>query len=480
MSDKGTVSRRSILKAGVVAAGAIGCQRAWCAEVVDATPWIQKVGDHEYYLIPFDELSRERPWGKIKPTLSSQQAAKELASQPITDVFMFSHGWQGDMDAAYLQYERWVTAMAACTADIAKMQQVRPGFRPLLIGVHWPSLPFGDEELRDAASAIAVVDSRIDKYAKRIGDTPASRAALHTILAASEAEQPDRLSPQLIHAFRTLQGNARHSLRSVGRWQGVEDEGFDPQRLYAEMQAVPSFDAQTNGFAGNLILELLRATSFWKMKDRARQFGESGGHHLLASLQAAVPRDRTVRFHLMGHSFGCIVMSATLAGPPGATSSVRPVDSLSLVQGALSLWGYCSSIPAQPRTAGYFRPILERRLVRGAIITTQSQHDTAVGRYYPLAAGVARQVAYAREDQPVLPKYGGVGTYGINGLGCDPQAVEILAPNADYRFLPGKIYNIECSRVIATMADKFSGAHSDICHPEVAHAIWEAAMVKSR
>ena len=73
--------------------------------------------------------------------------------------------------------------------------------------------------------------------------------------------------------------------------------------------------------------------SFWKMKDRAAKFGESGGFQLLHNLQTASGND--VRFHLMGHSFGCVVMSATLAGPRANNALVRPVDSVALLQGAV-------------------------------------------------------------------------------------------------------------------------------------------------
>ena len=214
------------------------------------------------------------------------------------------------------------------------------------------------------------------------------------------------------------------------------------------------------------------------MKDRARRFGESGGRRLLATLQNAVPANRTVRFHLMGHSFGCIVVSATLAGPAGSSAGIRPISSLSLVQGALSLWSYSSRIPYPPATRGYFQSIIDRHLVRGPIITTQSSFDTAVGKWYPLAAGVARQVAYAPQNGPAFPKYGGVGAFGVQGDGCNSQSRDILPVTSSYGFQSSGIYNIECSRVIRN-GDTVSGAHSDICHPEVAHVIWEAATVKA-
>ena len=45
----------------------------------------------------------------------------------------------------------------------------------------------------------------------------------------------------------------------------------------------------------------------------------------------------------------------------------------------------------------------------------------------------------------------------------------------DYGFEPGHIYNLEASHVIKN-GGGFSGAHSDIAHPEVAHAMWQAVL----
>src|SRR4029077_21071046 len=114
----------------------------------------------------------------------------------------------------------------------------------------------------------------------------------------------------------------------------------------------------------------LRALTFWKMKDRAKAIGESAGYQLLKKIQQTTSND--VRIHLMGHSFGCIVVSATLAGPRGTGQLVRPVQSLALVQGALSLWSYCSDIPFASGREGFFRSILSDRKVRGPVITTVS------------------------------------------------------------------------------------------------------------
>ncbi len=86
----------------------------------------------KYYLMAFNAAGNERdddPEGKM-----SQKILDVLSTEPITDVFIFSHGWLGDVRAAYSQYDKWTAAMAAQEANLQRMQQVRPGFPPLLIG----------------------------------------------------------------------------------------------------------------------------------------------------------------------------------------------------------------------------------------------------------------------------------------------------------------------------------------------------------
>ena len=208
------------------------------------------------------------------------------------------------------------------------------------------------------------------------------------------------------------------------------------------------------------------------MKDRARRFGESGAGKLLRTLQESAPPERNVHFHLMGHSFGCIVVSATVAGI-GLPPLIKPVDTVFLVQGALSLWSYCADIPVAKGNAGYFHSICRDGLVSGPIVTTQSEYDTAVGRLYPLAAGIAGQISYGAADE--LPKYGALGTFGIQGDDLEPISKDILPLDASYCFEKGKIYNLD-GRSVINEGDGPSGAHSDIAKPEVAHAFWDAVM----
>ena len=75
----------------------------------------------------------------------------------------------------------------------------------------------------------------------------------------------------------------------------------------------------------------------------------------------------------------------------------------------------------------------------GPIATTQSRFDTAVGRWYPLGAGAARQIDMAPGD---LSRYGGVGTFGLRGPGLDLVDLDLLAVDQPYPFQSGRVYNI--------------------------------------
>ena len=430
-----------------------------------------------YFLISFtpDGVERQERVRGSDGLLSAKLIA-ELAATPVTDVFFTSHGWKGDVPAAIDQYDRWISAMSVCTADRAKIRQRRPEFRPLLVGLHWPSLPWGDEDINDSQASFSVnepspIEEMIDRYAERIADTTVARDALSVIFeAAMENVAPAELPSEVREAYLVLNRESGLGDEKEGAAPGDDREPFNPDLAYQNSEAeAANFGAIS--LAG--VLSPLRQLSFWKMKDRARQVGESGGHQLLKSLQrVAGASGREVRFHLMGHSFGCIVMSAILRGPSIGNLQVEPVHSLFLVQGALSLWSYCENIPSIPSRAGYFRSLIANSKVAGPIIATLSEHDTAVGKYYPLGAGIRRQVVYALGE---LPKYGGTGTFGIRGPGIEIEDRDVVNIDQTYGFQPGKAYNLDASAYIRKM-EGASGAHNDIAHPEVAHAFWEGVM----
>jgi hypothetical protein len=428
--------------------------------------------DARYALVAFDADGAERlddRDGAGAPF--SDRVIGELTAAPKTDIFLFSHGWKGDVVAAVDQYDRWIGALHARTADQVALAAKRPGYTPCYIGLHWPSLPFGDEEIGAGVSfapaGASSVDGMVDTYAKRLGDTLAVRAQLAIIFdEARQHAAADSLTPRSREAYIRLDRALNLGNSKPGDATG-DRAPFDPDRAADNSAQVAAFGG--DGGLGGLLLSPLRQLSFWTMKSRARTVGEMGVHPFVKRLQVAAP---SARVHLMGHSFGCAVMSAVLGGPGADSPLARPVDSCVLVQGAISLWSYSPDIPVKKGTPGYFHRVLAQRKVRGPFLVTTSRHDTAVGRLYPLAAGVANQVAFAPGE---WPEFGALGAFGARGLE-DVQDAKMFPANEAYGFAPGRVYVLESSEFICK-GDGPSGAHSDIDGPEVAHAILQAAMI---
>ena len=134
----------------------------------------------------------------------------------------------------------------------------------------------------------------------------------------------------------------------------------------------------------------------------------------------------------------------------------------------MSLWSFCDDIPARPGYKGYFHRLIRDGLVRGQILATTSVHDRAVRVFYPLGAGARGDVAF---DPATLPKYGGIGTFGVRGHGISIVDERLERVDEQYKLEPHTVYNLNADKVIATSAG-IQGAHSDVCHPEVARALW--------
>lgn len=442
--------------------------------------------DQQYHLIAYDRKGEEVP--DADGTSASEAALADLGAPgaDVTDVFIISHGWQGDYDDAISQYDRWIGA--------ANPDAVGDGIRPFIIGVHWPSKAWSDRELKsgssgllsggmDAAPDAMTVDDAVGEYATQLADdSPETRAALTEILsyaarvdADQDAEEGDELPSEVADAYRVIA--ARVGAAGSGD-EALLGGGWDPDAVFV----ASTTDEGSGGLLGDgwfrklreAVLTPLRQLTFWHGKNQAREFGERGGAQLVRAIMKASP----ARVHLIGHSFGTIVVSAAVRGPGQTpTPPPRPVSSLFLVQGAVSLWAFAPAAP--PRFGGgrgYFADVATPAFVSGPIVVTRSKWDYAVGKFYPLAVKLASQ--YLLDD---YPKYGGIGTFGAQGV---PGAVELgpLAPGSrseGTEFLPGTLYNIDARNVIDELQGA-AGAHNDLAHDELVWLAWNAALSTSR
>lgn len=433
--------------------------------------------DVPYHLVSYDAKGLERA---TRDGPSSFAAISGVGTDAPTDLLFFSHGWNAGMDDAIEQYGHWVDTMAARNADRERLVAGEGGFRPLLVGVHWPSKAWADGDpgstsygvsSDNGASANGTTDSEddwqrrlTDEYADRFGDGIAVRQALATILDAARRDAaPPTLPDEVSAAYAELDAALGVESAGPGARPGDDRQPFDAEEAYQAALLADIADQVSYGaWVSGGVLAPLRVLSFWAMKSRALAFGEGSAARLLRELRAA--GDASMRVHVAGHSFGCIVASAAVGG------SARPVQTLVLLQGAMSLWSFCGDIPARRGRSGYFHGLVRDRLVDGPTLVTTSRHDRAVRVFYPLGAGARGDVAYADDG---LPVYGGIGTFGVRGSGVElvDEDVTRLDPSKPLR--AGVIYNLDADAVIAS-GSGIGGAHSDICHPEIADAFWHA------
>jgi hypothetical protein len=205
--------------------------------------------------------------------------------------------------------------------------------------------------------------------------------------------------------------------------------------------------------AGNL----LNYATFFSMKQRAGTVGTKGVNALLRDL---MDDDRSLRVHLVGHSFGARLVTAATAGPNDG-SGLAP-RSLVLLQAAFSHNGFAENFDGKGGD-GAFRRVVSKRLVHGPIVITHTRNDRAVGLAYPLASLISGSDSAGVGDEN--DRFGGLGR---NGAQFTPEAVIDRLDTVDhtYEFMSGRIYNLRADSVIS--------GHSDIVKPEVAHVILAA------
>ena len=211
-----------------------------------------------------------------------------------------SHGWKGDIPAAREQYNRWIQAMAGCEADRKQIRELRKDFKPLLVGFHWPSQPWGDEEIGVGAgtsfaapggpgggSLEDAIAHYVELYADRIADTPAARAALTTIFSAAARGTPpgNRLPPDVAEAYRTLDRESGMGDGGPGAAPGDDREPFNPDAAYANSKPVPGQAPSFGGGGLSSLLSPLRRTVV--LEDEGSRAHGRRVRRILAALERA-------------------------------------------------------------------------------------------------------------------------------------------------------------------------------------------------
>lgn len=228
-----------------------------------------------YYFAAFDADSRERPDDPDGPM--SDQIVAAAADPSITDIFIFAHGWRHSLLEAQHQYGDWIRLMAGQTADMHQMHAVRPGFHPLLVGLHWPSEP-GFAALRGLSvqdQHFTLRDRVIATFGDLFGKETRTTDALAAIAAGVEQAPTDlTLSSAEQAGYAELAKDAELVEEQEAGPREESPPLLDPAFIIKRV-AGDARHAHETGFLSKLAP--LAMLSFWKMKRRARIFGGSAG-----------------------------------------------------------------------------------------------------------------------------------------------------------------------------------------------------------
>lgn len=97
---------------------------------------------------------------------------------------------------------------------------------------------------------------------------------------------------------------------------------------------------------------------------------------------------------------------------------------------------------------------------------------TDINGWYPTASMLAGQDSESATD--LVHRWGAMGHDGYQQTPT-PTTVVLAPQGKAYDFQPGSFYSLDANAVICADLSAFSGAHSDIRHPEVLWAVVSAA-----
>jgi len=403
----------------------------------------------------------------------------EVARRGVRDLIVFAHGWNNDRSGATRLYSHFFAPVPA----------LAPKARLGYVGVVWPSMRFSDEPIPDfdpkAVTAASAASERpvLDKRTRHaLLEVFPGRATVVEQIARLLDQQPDEGASleeygRLVRLLVEVRPQGPQTAFTADTLSEGVPEG-DPRMLFEDTAEVCGEFAQAlaraaspDGAEESFALprlwdgahELLRQATYFAMKRRAGTIGERGLGRVVGQLAGAAPE---VRVHLVGHSFGGRLVSFALRGLP---EGVRTVKSVTLLQGAFSHYAFAARLPHDARASGVLHG--QQNRIDGPLVCCYSHFDAALGTIYPLASRMSGDSASLADfdlGRVLGAKWGAMGHDGAQAV--DDTHSLTLADALNAHLPVSGCVNIDAAAVVRRGGPP-AGAHSDICHQDLARVV---------
>jgi hypothetical protein len=396
---------------------------------------MQTIEGFDFFPLTFDED------GALTSRRDVDALLAHAAAGPVTDAIFLAHGFRNDEADASTLYRRFLQTFRANLA--------RPEFhsvssrRFVVAGLYWPSKPFREmygmtsertRSLQDPRDTIAALEAALDEL--REGASPAQKAKLTRAKAllpalAKDRKKQDRFVTLVLSVVDGSDGDATEGLPQIRAQRGSEVLArlSDGQPGLAR-----GLGSVFNSIAGG-VGTFLNLTKWYVMKERAGTVGATGVATTVRELRRRCP---SIKVHLVGHSLGGRLMAGCVKAL-SERPAVRP-DSLLLLEAAFSHFGFS---PDNGRgKAGFFRNVIERRVVKGPFLSTFSALDSVVGKAYSIMSRLAFD--NTREIGDADDEFGGIGRNGPLKT-AEVHTTRLHKVGAVYDYKPDVINNLDGS-----------------------------------
>lgn len=361
-------------------------------------------------------------------------AFRQAAAAGATDAIFIAHGFRNDVNDATTLYTNFLGTLRG--------HMGRPEFQEIntrkyiVGGIFWPSKPlpesfnFGGEGGTQAADPdLGLTILAEQKLATLKELVPASAGELNQAMALlplleSNPDAQDQFTALVLSSLDNSEIDATEGLQMVRQQKGSDmlpklvppiilptianddssDMGgstlaFDSLMVNGGAESIGSFFGSILGGVD----KFLNLATWYVMKNRSGVVGATGVAQTVRDTRAA---NSSIKIHLVGHSLGGRLMAGcakSLAQAP----LVQP-DSMMLLEAAFSHYGFSAN--NNKGSAGFFRDVIAKQVIKGPLVESFSYQDTVVGITYAIPSRLGGDNTKAIGD--ANDEFGGIGRNG--------------------------------------------------------------------